>query len=227
MELTHPLLLCSEGPAIGKLDLMQTKRRYAKGHARREEILDTALRVIAENGYHGTSLRGIGRELGMQPANILHYFDSREDLLREVIELWDATNLEAARAGADALQVYVDSIRRNLTIRGVVHLYLAFAAEAVDKGHPAHDFFRDRFALSVRELSAALTAGQEAGQVRNTIDPGRAARAIIALCDGLQLQSLVDPAVDAIADLEAAIDDLFVSGERSPIARPARLTRTA
>lgn len=202
---------------------MPSRGTYAKGSARREEILATALRVIAEKGYHRATLRGIGRELGIEPAHILYYFESREDLLREVVERWDAGSLADAGSGADSIEVFVSAIRHNLEIRGIVHLYLSFATEAIEAGHPAHEFFRSRFARATEELAATLRAGQQEGLVRAEIDAVRSARLIIAMADGLQLQSLIDPAIDAPSDLEAAIDDLFVARHRVAIDRPSQL----
>lgn len=183
----------------------------AKGVARREEILAAAFRVIAERGYRGSTLRGIARELGLEPAHVLYYFDSREDLLREVIERWDADSADLADTDDDALGLYTAAIRRNLRIRGIVHLYLAFATEAVDADHPAHAFFAERFTRVTELLATALRRGQSAGQIRSDVDPDRSARMLIALADGLQLQALMDPTIDAPGDLELAIGELEVS----------------
>jgi len=207
-----------------RLDIVPSRGTSEKGSARREQILTTALRVISERGYHGTTLRGIGRELGVEPAHLLYYFDSREDLLREVIERWDAESLALGDANADALELYSKAVKNNVSIRGVLHLYLAFAAEAVAPEHPAHTFFRDRFAVNVREISAAIRTGQVDGSVLPDLHPERTARLLIALADGLQLQALMDPDVDAPAELDAALDALFVSGERTAIDRPTDLS---
>jgi AcrR family transcriptional regulator len=194
------------------------KGTYSKGSSRREEILATALRVITENGYHKTTLRGIGRELGAEPSHILYYFDSREHLLREVIERWDAGSwAETDVDSTDTLALLVAAIRRNVARHGIVHLYLAFAIEAVDADHPAHEFFRQRFDALSDELAALLQAGKDGGLVRADVNPRLAGRMLIALADGLQLQALIDPEVDAPADLEYAIDDLFVAGVRTSI----------
>jgi AcrR family transcriptional regulator len=196
-----------------------------KGLARRREILSTAVRVIAERGYPGATIRGIGRELGIEPAHILYYFGSREQLLIEVLKQWDAGNLANARPDADALELYVAALRSNIQIRGLVHLYLSFAAEAVDPAHPAHSYFSDRFALTVRELSAAIAAGQDRGLIARRVDPVRAARSFVALADGLQLQALVDPTIDVPTALEASVDEMFISGRREYVGRPSDLSR--
>jgi AcrR family transcriptional regulator len=210
-------------PHDHRLIIVPARGTSEKGSARREEILTTALRVISERGYHGTTLRGIGRELGVEPAHLLYYFTSREDLLREVIQRWDAGSFAVAGEGADSLEVFSGAIAHNVEIRGVLHLYLGFAAEAVDPQHPAHAFFRDRFAVNVAELAAAIRTGQQEGSVLPELHPERTARMLMALADGLQLQALMDPAVDAPAELDAALDALFVDGVRRPIGRPAEL----
>ncbi|GAA1001038.1 TetR/AcrR family transcriptional regulator [Subtercola frigoramans] len=199
---------------------MVTRGTYSKGAARRQEILRTAMEVIARKGYNGTTLRAIGRALGIEPAHIIYYFGTREDLLREVVEQWSQDNRDLAKSTTDALDQYATAIRQNLTIRGIVQLYIAFAAEAVDPDHPAHDYFRERFATTSKMLSDAVREGQRQGLIKSELDPDRTARWLVALADGLQLQSLIDPRIDAPADLEGAIDGLFVSGTQSPLRQP-------
>jgi AcrR family transcriptional regulator len=194
---------------------MSPRLPTAKGAARREEILAVALRMIGEGGAR-TSLRSIGRELGVEPAQILYYFSSREDLFREVIETWDKQSAQASVDVGDELSPlrhFATVIRHNLQIQGVVHLYLSLAADSVDEDHPAHAFFRERFQRVSADLAAAIRAGQQSQLIDIHLNPERTARQLVALADGLQLQSLIDPAIDAPADLDAAIADLFVSGQ--------------
>ena len=197
---------------------MAREGRFAKGAARREAILSTATEVLARDGYRGTSLRAIARTLGLEPAHILYYFDSREDLLQNVIERWDAeanASVGGEPAPEDTLDAYVEVIRRNLQIPGLIHLYLIFAAEAAQSEHPSHQFFRDRFERVRRLLSRAIAFEQGAGLIDRSIDADRAARALIAVADGVQLQALVDPSIDAPADLAAMIAQL--RGQPAPV----------
>lgn len=184
---------------------MSDRGPYAKGKARRAEILETALRVLAERGYRNTSLRGIGRELGLQPAHILHYFSSREELLEEVIRAWDSRESTTLHGMATLLD-WTRIVRDNMTVPGLVHLYTALAAEATDPGHPSHQFFRNRFEQLSRHFSEAIVAAQEAGDIRPDVDPERAAINLIALSDGLQLQWLINPTIDMARELTDALD---------------------
>jgi AcrR family transcriptional regulator len=187
----------------------------AKGAARREQILATAMESLGKDGYRNTSLRGIGRALDIEPAHILYYFDSREELLQKVIERWDENSLGAAGGEVTpdrALDFYVAAIRHNLRIPGIVHLYLTLAAEAVHPDHSAHSFFVERFRTVREMLRDAIRFEQTQGGIDPVLDADLEARKLIALADGLQLQGLVDPTIDAPRDLEAAVAALRATG---------------
>src|SRR5579864_1696479 len=51
----------------------------------KQRILDTAERLIAEQGYAATSLRHIIGEAGVNLAAVHYHFGSKEDLLDELI----------------------------------------------------------------------------------------------------------------------------------------------
>ncbi len=56
---------------------------------RKEDILAAALKVFGEKGYLGSSNKDIARAAGMRSAALIyHYFENREDLLRQVIECY-------------------------------------------------------------------------------------------------------------------------------------------
>jgi AcrR family transcriptional regulator len=52
----------------------------------REHILDVALGLMAEHGAAGTSMRKLASACNLNVAAIYHYFPSKADLLRSVIE---------------------------------------------------------------------------------------------------------------------------------------------
>lgn len=177
----------------------------AKGMARREEILIGLMNRLSRQELRNPSLREIGRALGIEPAHILYYFSSREELLQQVIIRWDEDARRAAPEGGDTLDDFARHIRRNMTIPGIMHLYLTFAAEAVEAQHPAHDFFLKRFEAVSARLEHHIRLEQAEGTIPASVNPASRARQLIALSDGLQLQSLVDPTVDAYGEMMDAI----------------------
>jgi AcrR family transcriptional regulator len=53
---------------------------------RREQIMDAALRVFAQKGFTRATNREIAREAGVTSGLIYHYFDSKDALLKTIIE---------------------------------------------------------------------------------------------------------------------------------------------
>ena len=54
--------------------------------ARREEVLETALTLVSEQGVAGASLRKLATELGISQPSLYHYFASKEALVSAVVE---------------------------------------------------------------------------------------------------------------------------------------------
>jgi AcrR family transcriptional regulator len=52
----------------------------------REHILDVALQLMSERGSSGMSMRQLAQACGVQVAAIYHYFPSKDELLRSVVE---------------------------------------------------------------------------------------------------------------------------------------------
>lgn len=85
-----------------KKDSQNAPRRRASGDssasapARREEVLDAGLSLISELGVAGASLRKLAARLEMSQPSLYHYFDSKDALVRQIIEHCASRMLEAA-----------------------------------------------------------------------------------------------------------------------------------
>jgi AcrR family transcriptional regulator len=60
--------------------------RTAPRRDRREDILKASLHLFATKGFHGTSMRDIAREANITEGLIYHYFESKRDLFRAIID---------------------------------------------------------------------------------------------------------------------------------------------
>lgn len=66
---------------------------YAKGIAKREEMLSRALDVIAREGYAGASVKELAAAVGLSQGGLLHYFDSKEELFTAILRKRDEVDL--------------------------------------------------------------------------------------------------------------------------------------
>lgn len=182
---------------------------YAKGQAKRQEIVDAALVVFGRSGFNSGSLREIAKRVNLTPAGLLHHFSGKEELFTEVLRQRDA-RVQAA-AGDVSEFTLLEQVRKvvayNQTTRGLTSLYTVISAEATDSEHPAHAEFARRYAESAAATSEVLADAQRDGIIRDDIDTAHAARLISAVMDGLQQQWLLDESVDM-----TAVFDEFVRG---------------
>lgn len=192
---------------------------YAKGIAKREEILSRALDVIAREGYSGASVKELAAAVGLSQAGLLHYFDSKEELFTAILRKRDEVDrarFDGSGAVTGALDVggvtfdavrngYLAVIRHNSEVPGLVQLFSRMAVDATDPGHPAHGFFLYRSRELRRVLVQAFADAQAAGTLRADLDPGVLARTFQAVADGLQLQWMLEPEID----MTSIVDSLF------------------
>lgn len=182
---------------------MAKKGPYAKGVAKREEILRAALEVIARNGYRGTSVRELADAVGLSQAGLLHYFTSKEELFAEVLRKRDDVDAAKYRTdGSSGVEALVNITRHNAEVPGLVQLHARLSTDATDPEHPAHDFFATRYALLRSELAADIRRRQSGGEVPAGLDPDKLASLLISAADGLQTQWMLDPELDMAGHLE-------------------------
>ncbi|WNM36582.1 TetR/AcrR family transcriptional regulator [Streptomyces sp. Li-HN-5-11] len=156
-----------------------------------------AMDTFAARGYNNASLQEIADRSGVTQAGVLHYFRTKAQLLTSVLDLRDATDIEQLGPdrprGLAFLRHLVDTARRNTEREGIVRLYAVLSAESVTEGHPAQEYFRDRYAGLRTMVTEALAEASELGETRSDLDLEEAAAAIIAVMDGLQIQWLLAP----------------------------------
>jgi AcrR family transcriptional regulator len=198
--------------------------RYAKGAAKQREILDTALGLIAEQGYQASTLQEIADAVGLTKAGVLHYFDSREALLAEVLrERDDLAQARFTMPAGDSLDLLASAVTENETTPGLVALYSRLVVDAADPDHPAHDYIAARYARTTGAMADATRLRQAAGTLSPQIDPVIFGRIVTAISDGLQLQWAFDDSIDMRDAFDTAMAYLAGAGDPAggPVVGPA------
>ncbi|HPG25187.1 MAG: TetR/AcrR family transcriptional regulator [Spirochaetaceae bacterium] len=81
-----------------------TPTRPRQGADKRESILDAAIRVFADKGFHGTRISDIAREAEIAYGLVYHYFKNKEEILDSIL-------LERWRLFLDTVRVIADDPR--------------------------------------------------------------------------------------------------------------------
>jgi len=196
---------------------------------RPRELLEAALAVFAQHGYRNTRLDDVAEAAGVTKGAIYHYFDTKEDLLRSVIEHYqtiafgraDEALLRRDLPPSERLSLLVRKIfssgeTRNrqllgLLIRGIAH--------EVPRVHAR--WLRDGPVRLWTLVADLIEEGKAAGEFRADADSEVAARLLVS---GLILQRLWSDDADAVPTLhiddarliDAAIELLLASLRRAP-----------
>ncbi|KGH46788.1 hypothetical protein IN07_10040 [Modestobacter caceresii] len=187
---------------------------YAKTAARRQEILDAAVEVFSSAGFHKGSLRDVAERVGLSQAGVLHHFPSKTHLLEAVLAWRDEQSRQRfdfeAVAGLDQIRALLNLVEYNASTPELVELFTVLAAEATALDHPVHGYFVDRYSWVIRYITDAFVAVDAAGDLRPGTEPASAARQLVALMDGLQVQWLLDRrSVDMAAEVRRYVQSLL------------------
>ena len=169
---------------------------------KRKLILDAAVRVFAERGYHGARVGDVAREAGVAHGLLYHYFSSKEELVQtifrenwgELVARFRAVESSDERAAAklegiakillrtwrndpDLVTVMVRDVARSPRLQGQVDEVgeaFAIVQRIVEEGQDGGDFRND---LDARLASWVLYGGLEevlTGWVLGTLPDGDA-----------------------------------------------------
>jgi TetR/AcrR family fatty acid metabolism transcriptional regulator len=183
---------------MARAPLASVESSEPEGTARRDKralILDAAIKVFADKGYHGSRVSDIAGEAGIAYGLVYHYFKNKEEILATIFEeRWSgfieavndiasgptatadklvsvaALTLNAYRVRPDWVKVLVLEIQRSSRFSEPGQL------RAVGRLFDA--------------VARILRAGQERGELRDDLDPGVACYVFVGALD-LVITSLV------------------------------------
>jgi len=157
----------------------------------RADVVAAAGKLFAERGYHGTSMRDLGRELGLLGSSLYAHVDSKQDLLVEVVEegarLFQDSADEALASGgssADRLRGLVEGhIDVVLDNQDVVRTFLN-EARMLDEEHRARVIAaRDTYEADFR---AVIAEGVADGTFRPNVNPKMASIFILSILNAVE-----------------------------------------
>lgn len=144
-------------PVVARVlsDVPKLPGQVPRGTAGR--ILEVGLSLFAQHGYDGASIRDIGKELGLTPANLYDHFPSKEHLLAELVRIGHEEHLRAlTQALVDTDGGPGEQIRA--LVRAHVRYHASFAMLAVVANGEMHALSQALVApaLALRQQSEAL-----------------------------------------------------------------------
>jgi AcrR family transcriptional regulator len=195
-------------------------KKQAGALARREQILDEALKLIGRCGYYGFGISELAQRCQLTKPGLLHHFGSKDKLLIELVEERDrqrraeingllAPLLRGRTPGQlsrdEVLNMFHEIVVRNSVEPELVRFFVVLA---MNQTHPAYDFFMRREARNLKIFSEILEP--------HVVNPLSSARQFIAMMTGLERQWLfIDQSFDLVAEWDRAANQLLIQNGRS------------
>ena len=160
-------------------------------------ILNQAMRIFLEKGYHGTSIDDITQAAGLTKGALYWHFKSKEDLLKKLIRKYEKSFLdnlihavtEVKGRASDKFEKYV---RFNSAFayynRELCVSFTTLAAELVGAHHGIEPEIRRVYGKYQNFLSKLILQGKKEKIFREEINAALAALIVIAFHDGILLQ---------------------------------------
>lgn len=179
--------------------------------ARRRELLDAVVRVIAENGMEAATTRALARETGWSTGALAHYFSGKADILASALEYsherikarW-AHDLAGLHGMAALRRLLLDNLPLDETRRVETRLEMVFWSQALSDPRLREiqlDESRDLRERVVHLLGEAREHGE------TTTSGAPVAERLLALVDGLSTHAVLYPDRVTATALTAAVDD--------------------
>ena len=162
--------------------------------ARREVFFAAAYRMIKKHGISGVTARSVAAEAGFTTGALVHYVKSMDELLVSSSE-YAARDVRAKMIEAEGLADPVEALRHVLYIalpsdpdqRGNWHFFLGFWERSVHNA-AVRKVTHLRYVEWLKRVTKLIRAVKRAGRISDNVDVGVAARAAVALIDGIAIQ---------------------------------------
>ena len=189
-------------------------KRTASHPVTSRAVVDAAAEVFTENGYGGATLDRIAQRLGLTRQGVLHHFPSKDAVFYAVLrreQEWAESlstqpiTAENARTRLLGLRAFAGSAGEG---RRHIRLIQVLQGEAIAGNSAAQSFIEERMAAIVARIVAMMTVLESTGQLAEPWDVHSASVCLVALVQGLQSRSLMDPDEDVDASYDRFVETL-------------------
>lgn len=197
--------------------------KFVDKNARKNEILQSAMKVIAQKGYTYVKMADIASEADTGKGTLYEYFESKEELFalafekfRNIVGNVQIRKLRESSGPDDKLRALVDSWREIVDDKknNFLEIMTDFWAEGVRASRKS-DRYEFKLTQAYRDykkqIEIVISQGISAGMFK-PVDPKQASAVFVAAIDGLILQWLLDREhMDIDASL-TVVFELFMTG---------------
>jgi AcrR family transcriptional regulator len=177
----------------------------------RGRLIEATIAELRRKPFHEVSLESVAASADLRRGQVTQHFPTWQSLIEAVVASWNhnrMTPLLSIGARSGAVRLLRAITISNASDPALMRVLVAAVNIAASPDQPLARRLRDQFNGFYELVEATLAHDIEVGREPATMDPARGAEQLIALYEGLQIQSLVRPDMDLVAAFDRAITRL-------------------
>jgi len=193
----------------------EPSKREVMREERRRQILEAALAVFSQKGFHATNVSDVAAQAGVSQGTIYWYFESKEELFEAaILSVFDQIGSEAMagifqhETATGKLRALTDTMAGlGELVENVFMLFLGYWASSPRRGEAAKEWIE--ILVGYKDLIASLIEeGVRDGEFR-PVDADALAWMLMAAYDGLAAYLMLAPDLDVKQISTVFIDTLL------------------
>lgn len=176
----------------------------------RVAIVDGAITAFRRSAFHQVTVEQVAAAAGMTVQAVSNQFPSWDGLVMAVIDRWNSQRMRPLLPLVDrgAVVFLRGIVEANIADPALMRFLTATVNIAATPEHPMAPHLHHEWHRFHTLVKTTLSDDIRRGLEPETMEPGRGAEQLIALYEGLQLQSMVRPGMDLLDAYDRAVTRL-------------------
>ena len=190
-------------------------KRELQREERRGQILDAALTVFSQKGYHATNVSDVAAQAGVSQGTIYWYFDSKEELFTAAMLSVFVDFGQEAVASVEACETASEKLRALgrrmgdfvVGLEGILVMFLGYWASSPSREEVGR-FWIDLLVEYKDIIVGIIEEGVKRGEFR-PVDAEALVWALMGAYDGLAAYAMLMPDIDVGRVSQALVETLL------------------
>lgn len=173
--------------------------------------VDAAIELFRVEAFNAVTLEHVAQRAGLSMTDLTQQFSTIDDLVLAVVQVWNGRRMAPIlpiAQGRGAVAFLRAIVAANVVDPALMRLLSATVNIAATPDHPMAPLLQRQWIQFHALVQRALVNDIGVGREPDTMEPARGAEQLIAMYEGLQLQSMLRPHMDVLEAYDRAVTRL-------------------
>lgn len=189
-------------------DLQQELPPFSHDTETRVRIVEAVITAFRTRAFHETTFAVVAEIAALPLETVQGFFPRWDGLVMAAVDRWNAERMQPVLPllrTHGTVGFLRGIVEQNVQDASLMRLLTSLLNVAATPGHPMAPTLQHEWHKFHALVLRGLVADVEIGREPNTMQPERGAEQLIAMYEGLQMQSMVRPRMDVLASYDRAV----------------------